>query len=1029
MTVQRQWRIDDQLPHTGSDVIGYDVTYDTTKHRNPPKERRPADVSISSVEASGMEKNISAVEELAGVELDHDYAISVRRWYNVIDGRPGFTAEALSALKYRLDVTPYKVYFAIMFDEMAIKKHLSWDGNSFFGYSTLGADICSEESCEAKEALVFMAVGLNVSWAIPIAYFLVDGTSAQDKANLVTQAINILHDLGGTVVSLTFDGTSTNLSTAETLGAKILDPLTCKGLKGALKESNKKVWEPFLKNALTYLLQRCENREAFISNKAKDTHPWIYLPHKKPSRFGLFKQDLVEKLFQDLVFSSKINYLTAYKMSQDHLEMFFSKVRLRGGWNNTPTPIQFKSAYKQLLVKNDIRANENANVRPQKGDIISSLACLSAVVPEVDESLFHNVTLKRLFDFDMDFEEEEQIQQEPDTHIIYSDYKNNIVVYISGFVVRRVSKKIKCQQCIASLESDATAIKNCIFSTKRQRKVKKIKTLTDMINNLKSKSLINAKLANSLKETYSNLSLDILKLKSGPQKYSNESFALSLYFYSPKAYDYIRKSLSLCLPHPCTVRRWYNVIDGRPGFTADALSALKYRLDVTPYKVYFAIMFDEMAIKKHLSWDGNSFFGYSTLGADICSEESCEAKEALVFMAVGLNVSWAIPIAYFLVDGTSAQDKANLVTQAINILHDLGGTVVSLTFDGTSTNLSTAETLGAKILDPLTCKGLKGALKESNKKVWEPFLKNALTYLLQRCENREAFISNKAKDTHPWIYLPHKKPSRFGLFKQDLVEKLFQDLVFSSKINYLTAYKMSQDHLEMFFSKVRLRGGWNNTPTPIQFKSAYKQLLVKNDIRANENANVRPQKGDIISSLACLSAVVPEVDESLFHNVTLKRLFDFDMDFEEEEQIQQEPDTHIIYSDYKNNIVVYISGFVVRRVSKKIKCQQCIASLESDATAIKNCIFSTKRQRYEFNKLVVKNKILTCLPNLTALRNGNNFLHKVPTMQYNPIRSSSLPNCPTNGRWETEESRSFGRCCIYPITMSMIYPYKKDDFL
>ncbi|KAG8190196.1 hypothetical protein JTE90_011919 [Oedothorax gibbosus] len=218
----------------------------TTKHKKPPKERRPANVSISSVEASGMEKNISAVEELAGVELDHDYAISgsprklkrkyeqivdeknkridlmklkaydyirkslslclphpctVRRWYNVIDGRPGFTAEALSALKYRLDVTPYKVYFAIMFDEMAIKKHLSWDGNNFFLYSTLGADICSEESREAKEALVFMAIGLNVSWAISIAYFLVDGTSAQDKANPITQAINILHDLGGTVMS------------------------------------------------------------------------------------------------------------------------------------------------------------------------------------------------------------------------------------------------------------------------------------------------------------------------------------------------------------------------------------------------------------------------------------------------------------------------------------------------------------------------------------------------------------------------------------------------------------------------------------------------------------------------------------------------------------------------------------------------------------------------------------------------------------------------------------------------------------
>ena len=35
-----------------------------------------------------------------------------------------------------------------------------------------------------------------------------------------------------------------------------------------------------------------------------------------------------------------------YKMSQDHLELFFGAVRAAGGWNNNPTALQFRSAYK-----------------------------------------------------------------------------------------------------------------------------------------------------------------------------------------------------------------------------------------------------------------------------------------------------------------------------------------------------------------------------------------------------------------------------------------------------------------------------------------------------------------------------------------------------------------------------------------------------------------------------------------------------------------------------------------------------------
>lgn len=54
-------------------------------------------------------------------------------------------------------------------------------------------------------------------------------------------------------------------------------------------------------------------------------------------------------------------FFLAYRLNQDHLESFFSKIRQRGGWNNNPDAQQFASALKSLLVKNEITPSSSAN--------------------------------------------------------------------------------------------------------------------------------------------------------------------------------------------------------------------------------------------------------------------------------------------------------------------------------------------------------------------------------------------------------------------------------------------------------------------------------------------------------------------------------------------------------------------------------------------------------------------------------------------------------------------------------------------
>ena len=79
----------------------------------------------------------------------------------------------------------------------------------------------------AADALVLMAVSLNDSWKVPCAYFLVNGLSGEERANLIEECIRRLYDAGVTVVSLTCDGPSCHFSMLKHLGV-ILDPATLK---------------------------------------------------------------------------------------------------------------------------------------------------------------------------------------------------------------------------------------------------------------------------------------------------------------------------------------------------------------------------------------------------------------------------------------------------------------------------------------------------------------------------------------------------------------------------------------------------------------------------------------------------------------------------------------------------------------------------------------------------------------------------------------------------------------------------------
>ena len=59
-------------------------------------------------------------------------------------------------------------------------------------------------------------------------------------------------------------------------------------------------------------------------------------------------------LYEELVCrpDAPMRYLLTYKLSQDHIELFFSAVRARGGFNNNPASMQFRNAVSGHSKKN-----------------------------------------------------------------------------------------------------------------------------------------------------------------------------------------------------------------------------------------------------------------------------------------------------------------------------------------------------------------------------------------------------------------------------------------------------------------------------------------------------------------------------------------------------------------------------------------------------------------------------------------------------------------------------------------------------
>ena len=244
---------------------------------------------------------------------------------------------------------------------------------------------------------------------------------------------------------------------------------------------------------------------------------------------------------------------------------------------------------------------------------------------------------------------------------------------------------------------------------KTRRLTQKVSNLSSVVSRLEELNLVSSSCAEMLEASFSGVPNQVMQRILKRQQNSkfhaaypeeSKAFAMTLQLYSGKAYGYVRQTFGLALPIPRQIRAWYGGIDGEPGFTKSAFTALQARVEsntANGRETVCALMLDEMAIRRHVEYVNGKLYGYVDVGSGNIDDSTPVARDALLLMVEAVNESWKLAIGYVLVDGMSGQERANLITESLHRFHAVGVSTVSLTCDGPSCHFSAMPALGVNL--------------------------------------------------------------------------------------------------------------------------------------------------------------------------------------------------------------------------------------------------------------------------------------------------------------------------------------------
>lgn len=176
---------------------------------------------------------------------------------------------------------------------------------------------------------------------------------------------------------------------------------------------------------------------------------------------------LSDRLLKELNFK----YILMYKFSQDHLELLFSCIRSRGGHNNNPNVQQFKCALRKLMYRNCVQTSKSGNCllmdENRQNCILSFSNAVHEEVEEEVDSTSYNMVCEMLKNYEVSY------------------YKENILYYVCGFIVKKIDAKITCTECSRMLLTSDSNLSSYTHFTIMTSKGKLIRASPDVLKLVK----------------------------------------------------------------------------------------------------------------------------------------------------------------------------------------------------------------------------------------------------------------------------------------------------------------------------------------------------------------------------------------------------------------------------------------------------------------------------------------------------------------------------------------------------------------
>lgn len=172
----------------------------------------------------------------------------------------------------------------------------------------------------------------------------------------------------------------------------------------------------------------------------------------------------LEIIYKQYIESGMLFYIPTYKLNQDHLELFFSSIRMRLGYNTNPTVKQFIAAYRRLVVHCQIRERGIGNCMPLENIGILNSKLSTKPIDEINatanRSSLISIDINELHATDNAFNDHDYMFDPSNIN----EYTTHVVKYIAGYIVFKLEKLLKCKDCIKSLQGSYSS--NTLISYK-----------------------------------------------------------------------------------------------------------------------------------------------------------------------------------------------------------------------------------------------------------------------------------------------------------------------------------------------------------------------------------------------------------------------------------------------------------------------------------------------------------------------------------------------------------------------------------